>query len=121
MNVCVDENVDRLDLMVESCGRDFVFAAIYTQSPVLDSGIRLGSNCGIHLDWEAGKKTTSRDGRLLCRIALYEGREIGAHFGAHLDKKPSLTVANDEWPTTVWKTSRKVHKHSAIYKCNERQ
>jgi hypothetical protein len=47
------------------------------------------------LDWEAGKKTTSQDGRLLCHIALFQGRKIGAHFGAHLDKKPSPTVVND--------------------------
>ena len=37
VKVCVGENVNRLDLMVESCGRDLAFVAIYTQSPVLDS------------------------------------------------------------------------------------
>jgi hypothetical protein len=45
------------------------------------------------LDWEAGKKTTSRDGRLLCHIALFQGRKIGAHFGASMITESNTALA----------------------------
>jgi len=91
--------------MIESCGGDFAFATTYTQSPLVDSALSLSSNCGIHLDWEAGKKITSRDGRLLCQIALFQGRKIGAHFGAHLNQKryDLVAIANDV------RSARKAH------------
>jgi hypothetical protein len=37
MEVGGDGKVSRLGLIVESCGYDFVFVAVYSQSPLLDS------------------------------------------------------------------------------------
>jgi len=51
---------------------------------------------------------------------MEEGLKFGAQFGAHLDKKPSPAVVNDAWPTSLWKTLRKVHKYWPISNCHKR-
>jgi hypothetical protein len=53
----------------------------------------LGSSCGIHLGWATRRLVAGREGRLLRLIAPFQGRKIGAHFGAHLNNKRPLLAA----------------------------
>jgi hypothetical protein len=61
----------------------------------------------MYLDWATGRRARSREDSLLFLAAPFEGTKIGAHFGAHLDKKPSFSITHGERV----KTSRKVHEY----------